>query len=105
MQAQQPADVAALQQQQHQQQHQQQQQQQQEQQQQQQHFMDTPALGPFDPSSCRSLYIGNLQPYVSEPLLQEAFSAIGPVAEVKIIKEKSTGMSAGYGFVKYFDHR
>ena len=89
MQVQQPAEVALL----------------QPQQQQRQQPAESSALGPFDPSSCRSLYIGNLHPYVTEPLLQEAFSAIGPIAEVKIIKHKATGMSAGYGFVQYFDHR
>ena len=88
MQVQQPTEVALLQ-----------------QQQQQQQPAESTALGPFDPSSCKSLYIGNLHPYVTEALLQDAFSAVGPIAEVKIIKHKATGMSAGYGFVQYFDHR
>ena len=65
---------------------------------------ELPSVGPFDPSSCRSLYIGNLHPYVTETQLQELFSSMGSVSEVKVIKDKATGMSAGYGFVKFSDH-
>ena len=36
---------------------------------------------------------------------QEIFSTLGPVGEIKIIKDKLTGLSAGYGFVQYLDHR
>lgn len=53
----------------------------------------------------QSLYVGNLHPYVNEAMLQEIFSTLGPVLEVKVIKDKVTGMSAGYGFVKFLDHR
>ncbi len=62
------------------------------------------SAGPFDPTSCRSLYIGNLHPYVTDNQLQDLFSTLGAVSEVKIIKDKATGMSAGYGFVKFLDH-
>ena len=74
-------------------------------QQQQQPMASNASLGPFDPSSCQYLYIGNLHPYVTESLLHDTFSATGSVTEVKIIKDKATGMSAGFGFVKYLDHR
>ena len=37
--------------------------------------------------------------------LQEIFSTLGPVGEIKIIKDKLTGLSAGYGFVQYLDPR
>jgi len=30
---------------------------------------------------------------------------LGPVGEIKIIKDKLTGLSAGYGFVQYSDPR
>ncbi|DBA78486.1 TPA: hypothetical protein ACH3X2_007974 [Trebouxia sp. C0005] len=73
-----------------------------------QHHLQLPTdpskIGPFDPSSCRSLYIGNLHPYVAETQLQDLFSSMGSVSEVKVIKDKATGMSAGYGFVKFLDH-
>lgn len=66
---------------------------------------DQSSIGPFDPTSCRSLYIGNLHPYVTESQLQDLFATLGSVSEVKVIKDKATGMSAGYGFVKFLDHR
>lgn len=78
---------------------------QQQQQPQQQPMAPTAPSGPFDPSKCQSLYVGNLHPYVTEALLHESFSATGPITEVKIIKDKATGMSAGFGFVKYLDQR
>ena len=59
----------------------------------------------FDSASAKALYVGNLHPYVNEAMLQEIFSTLGNVAEVKVIKDKVTGMSAGYGFVKFSDHR
>ncbi|GAB2268968.1 Oligouridylate-binding protein 1B [Dionaea muscipula] len=55
----------------------------------------------FDPSQCRSVYVGNIHPQVTEPLLQEVFCSTGPVEGCKLIrKEKSS-----YGFINYFDRR
>uniref|UniRef100_A0A7N0RIM1 RRM domain-containing protein n=1 Tax=Kalanchoe fedtschenkoi TaxID=63787 RepID=A0A7N0RIM1_KALFE len=55
----------------------------------------------FDPSTCRSVYVGNIHTHVTEPLLQEVFASTGPVEGCKLIrKEKSS-----YGFVHYFDRR
>nr|GLL35084.1 oligouridylate-binding protein 1B-like [Ipomoea trifida] len=55
----------------------------------------------FDPSTCRSVYVGNIHPQVTEPLLQEVFSSTGLVEGCKLIrKEKSS-----YGFVHYYDRR
>lgn len=59
----------------------------------------------MDPSSnCRSLYVGNLTDKVTENLLYEIFSTIGAVESCKLIKDKNTNESAGYGFVDFFDH-
>lgn len=55
----------------------------------------------FDPSTCRSVYVGNIHTQVTEPLIQEVFSSTGPVEGCKLIrKEKSS-----YGFIHYFDRR
>ncbi|XP_058001894.1 oligouridylate-binding protein 1 isoform X1 [Hevea brasiliensis] len=55
----------------------------------------------FDSSTCCSVYVGNIQPQVTEPLLLEVFSNAGSIEGFKLIrKEKSS-----YGFVDYFDHR
>jgi len=63
------------------------------------------ALPPGVNTSCRSLYVGNLSERVVEPLLYEIFSSLGPVESCKLIKDKNTGESSGYGFVDYYDHR
>ncbi|RDX65993.1 Oligouridylate-binding protein 1, partial [Mucuna pruriens] len=53
----------------------------------------------FDSSTCRSVYVGNIHPQVTETLLQELFSTAGALEGCKLIrKEKSS-----YGFVDYFD--
>eukprot|EP01095_Lingulamoeba_sp_RSL-Kostka_P017668 TRINITY_DN9339_c1_g1_i4.p1 TRINITY_DN9339_c1_g1~~TRINITY_DN9339_c1_g1_i4.p1 ORF type:complete len:457 (+),score=201.49 TRINITY_DN9339_c1_g1_i4:347-1717(+) len=56
-------------------------------------------FGSFENS--RSLYVGNLSQKVSDGLLYEVFSTIGPVESCKIIKDKN-GESAGYGFVDFY---
>ncbi|XP_074581847.1 oligouridylate-binding protein 1B-like isoform X2 [Curcuma longa] len=55
----------------------------------------------FDPSTCRSVYVGNVHLQVTEALLQEVFQSAGLVEGCKLIrKEKSS-----FGFVDYFDRR
>ncbi|KAL5572323.1 hypothetical protein UlMin_021920 [Ulmus minor] len=55
----------------------------------------------FDSSTCRSVYVGNIHPQVTELLLQQVFSNSGPLEGCKLIrKEKSS-----YGFVDFFDRR
>jgi hypothetical protein len=51
--------------------------------------------------SNRTLYLGNLHPFVSEATLQEVFAGLGGITELKVIKDKATGVSAGYGFAKF----
>lgn len=58
----------------------------------------------FDANSCRSLYVGNLPTQLTEALLCDIFGFIGYVESVKVIKDKTTGASLGYGFVEFFDH-
>lgn len=52
----------------------------------------------------RSLYIGNLAPSVTDQLLWDVFSIIGPVESCKVIRDKIAGHAAGFGFVDYYDH-
>jgi RNA recognition motif-containing protein len=47
-----------------------------------------------------NLYIGNLNYTVKEQELQELFSQIGEVSSAKIITDKFTGRSRGFGFVE-----
>jgi nucleolysin TIA-1/TIAR len=58
----------------------------------------------FDTSNCRSLYVGNMSTKMTEALLYEIFSTVGAVETCKLIKDKNSGQSTGYGFVDYYDH-
>jgi len=48
----------------------------------------------------KNLYVGNLSVEVTEEDLKANFSAAGNVLSVKIIKDKYTGLSRGFGFVE-----
>lgn len=48
----------------------------------------------------RKLYVGNLPYSVSEDSLSETFSEFGRVESVKIIIDRDTGRSKGFGFVE-----
>tara|TARA_Y100001936_G_C15461231_1_gene353966 strand:- start:267 stop:512 length:246 start_codon:yes stop_codon:yes gene_type:complete len=47
-----------------------------------------------------NLYIGNLSYDIDENELEEEFRAYGEVKSVKIIKDRETGNSKGFGFVE-----
>jgi RNA recognition motif-containing protein len=47
-----------------------------------------------------NIYVGNLPYDVNEEDLQEAFKAFGQVESVKIITDKYSGQSKGFGFVE-----
>lgn len=49
----------------------------------------------------KALYVGNLSANVNEGMLAEMFNQVGPLQDVKIIRDKTTNQSAGYGFVRY----
>lgn len=58
---------------------------------------------PSDPA-CKSLYIGDLAQWMDENYLYSLFSQNQEVTGVKIIRNKSTGASEGYGFVDFSCH-
>lgn len=47
-----------------------------------------------------NIYVGNLSYEVSEEDLQKAFGAYGEVTSAKIITDKFSGKSRGFGFVE-----
>ncbi len=47
-----------------------------------------------------NIYIGNLSQHVSEDELGKAFKPFGQVETVRIIKDKYSGQSKGFGFVE-----
>ncbi len=49
------------------------------------------------------LFIGNLNKIVEDTHLMTAFQDFGTVASARVIKDKTTGLSRGYGFVEMPD--
>ena len=47
-----------------------------------------------------NIYVGNLGFDVNESVLREAFEQFGQVAEVRLIMDKYTGKTKGFGFVE-----
>jgi RNA recognition motif-containing protein len=48
----------------------------------------------------KKLYVGSLPFSTTEEELHELFSAYGAIASVRIVTDKFTGMSKGFGFVE-----
>jgi RNA recognition motif-containing protein len=47
-----------------------------------------------------NIYVGNLSYGMSEDELRNAFGAFGDVSSVKILMDRETGRSRGFGFVE-----
>jgi len=47
-----------------------------------------------------NIYVGNLNYNLSEDELEKVFSTYGEVASVKIIRDKYTDQSKGFGFIE-----
>ncbi|XP_027088223.1 polyadenylate-binding protein RBP45-like [Coffea arabica] len=52
----------------------------------------------------RSLWIGDLQYWMDEQYLLSCFSQTGEVLSAKVIRNKQTGQSEGYGFIEFVSH-
>ncbi len=51
----------------------------------------------------KKLYVGNLSWNTNDQSLQDAFSRFGEIAEAKVITDRDTGRSRGFGFVTFAD--
>ncbi|GFP97028.1 polyadenylate-binding protein rbp45b [Phtheirospermum japonicum] len=52
----------------------------------------------------RSLWIGDLQYWMDEQYLYNCFATSGEVVSAKVIRNKQTGQSEGYGFIEFASH-
>lgn len=51
-----------------------------------------------------NIYIGNLEYGITEDKLKEVFSEFGEVSSVKLITDKYSGQSKGFGFIDMPDN-
>jgi len=50
-----------------------------------------------------SIYVGNLSYNATEETVRQAFESFGQVTSARIIKDKYTGQSKGFGFVEMLE--
>lgn len=51
-----------------------------------------------------NIYVGNIPNKMTEEELTSAFEEFGPVQSLKILTDRDTGASRGFGFVEMADH-
>uniref|UniRef100_A0A2P2LNB7 Uncharacterized protein MANES_18G033900 n=2 Tax=Rhizophora mucronata TaxID=61149 RepID=A0A2P2LNB7_RHIMU len=52
----------------------------------------------------KTIWIGDLHHWMDENYLHSCFASTGEIASIKVIRNKQTGLSEGYGFVEFFTH-
>ena len=52
----------------------------------------------------KSLWMGEIEPWMEETAIAALFAHVAKPIHAKIIKNKMTGLPAGYGFVEFESH-
>ncbi|XP_059453876.1 polyadenylate-binding protein RBP47-like [Corylus avellana] len=52
----------------------------------------------------KTIWVGDLHHWMDENYLHSCFASTGEIASIKVIRNKHTGLSEGYGFVEFFSH-
>ncbi|XP_057974178.1 polyadenylate-binding protein RBP47-like [Malania oleifera] len=52
----------------------------------------------------KTIWVGDLYHWMDENYLHSCFASTGELASIKVIRNKQTGLSEGYGFVEFFSH-
>ncbi|GMH04053.1 hypothetical protein Nepgr_005892 [Nepenthes gracilis] len=52
----------------------------------------------------KTIWVGDLHDWMDEHYLHNCFVSTGEIANIKLIRNKHTGLSEGYGFVEFFSH-
>lgn len=65
------------------------------------HHQNQPGSGGADN---KTLWVGDLHHWMDENYLHSCFASTGEIGSIKIIRNKQTGLSEGYGFVEFFSH-